>query len=126
MSRKKILIIDDDMTALDLIDFLFDEKGYDVARSATGQDALVQVKDFKPDAVIVDLMMPQMTGQECVRRLRSEGIMVPIVAFTAVDDPHIHREASDAGCNLILTKPCKPSILLDKIEMLLQELSPHA
>jgi len=115
MTTRKIFILDDDMTALDLIDFLFEERGFEVSRSADGEKAIEMVEEMQPDIILVDLMMPGMSGQECVRQLRGRGISVPIVAFTAVDDPDLHQEALDAGCNEVLTKPCKPSILLDKI-----------
>ncbi len=120
MEEKKILIIDDDMTALDIVDFLFEEKGYEVVRRADGISALECVEEVSPDIILIDLMMPRMNGQECVRQIRGKGIKVPIVAFTAVDDPEVHQEAMDAGCNLVLTKPCKPSVLVVHIEKLLK------
>jgi len=112
----KILIIDDDVTALDIVDFLFEDKGYEVVRRADGISALECIEDEKPNIVLIDLMMPKMNGQECVRQIRGRGIKVPIVAFTALDDPEVHQEALDAGCNLVLTKPCKPAVLVKHIE----------
>ncbi|MCB0355156.1 MAG: response regulator [Bdellovibrionales bacterium] len=119
MSSQTILIIDDDMTALDIVDFLFEDKGFEVVRRADGVSALECVEDAEPDIILIDLMMPKMSGQDCVRELRQRGIEVPIVAFTAVDDPEIHEEAMDAGCNLVLTKPCKPQVLVEQIQKLL-------
>ena len=118
---KKILIIDDDVTALDIVDFLFEDRGFEVVRRADGLAALECIDKEKPDAVLVDLMMPRLNGQETVRQIRSRGIKVPVVAFTALDDPEIHQEAREAGCNLVLTKPCKPSVLVKHIEDLLAE-----
>jgi CheY-like chemotaxis protein len=113
---KKILIIDDDMTALDIVDFLFEDKGFEVVRRADGISALACIGDVKPDIILIDLMMPKMNGQECIRQIRGRGLELPIVAFTAVDDPEIHQEALSAGCNLVLTKPCKPATLVRHIE----------
>ena len=112
---KKILIIDDDMTALDIVDYLFEDKGFDVIRRADGESALENIADNIPDIILIDLMMPRMNGQECVRLLRERGIEVPIVAFTALDDPEVHQEALDAGCNMVLTKPCKPDALVKHV-----------
>lgn len=112
----KILIIDDDVTALDIVDFLFEDKGYEVVRRADGISALECIEDENPNIVLIDLMMPKMNGQECVRLIRGKGIKIPIVAFTALDDPEVHQEALDAGCNLVLTKPCKPAVLVKHIE----------
>lgn len=117
---KKILIIDDDVTALDIVDYLFEDEGFDVVRRADGISALETIDDGVPDIILIDLMMPRMNGQECVRQIRSRGIDIPIVAFTALDDPEVHQEAIDAGCNLVLTKPCKPTMLVKHIESLLK------
>ena len=120
MSTKKILIIDDDVTALDIVDFLFEDKGFDVIRRTDGISALDCLVEVSPDIILIDLMMPQMNGQECIGEIRKRGLTIPIVAFTALDDPEVHKEATDAGANLVLTKPCKPSILVGHIEKLLK------
>jgi two-component system alkaline phosphatase synthesis response regulator PhoP len=119
MAEKKILIIDDDMTALDIVDYLFEDKGFDVIRRADGISALECVEEESPNIILIDLMMPRMSGQECIKHIRDKGISSPIVAFTAVDDPEVHDEALDAGCDLVLTKPCKPAILVKHIEELI-------
>jgi CheY-like chemotaxis protein len=115
----KILVIDDDVTALDIVDLLFEDQGFDVIRRADGISALACVEETKPDIILIDLMMPKMNGQACIRELRNRGIAVPIVAFTALDDPEVHQEARDAGCNVVLTKPCKSKDLVRQIESLL-------
>lgn len=121
MAERKILIIDDDLTALDIVDFLFEDKGYEVVRRTDGPSALQYIEGDTPDVILVDLMMPKMSGQETVRNIRQRGFHMPIVAFTALDDPEAHEEAREAGCNLVLTKPCKPNVLVKHIEELLAE-----
>lgn len=117
--NNKILVIDDDVTALDIVDLLFEERGFEVLRRADGISALECVDQSTPNIILIDLMMPRMNGQECIRQLRQRGIQVPIVAFTALDDPEVHKEALDAGCNVVLTKPCKSKELVREIEKLL-------
>jgi len=119
MQSKKILIIDDDVTALDIVDFLFEDKGFEVIRRTDGISALDCLEEVAADIILIDLMMPQMNGQDCIREIRKRGLKTPIVAFTALDDPEVHQEAMDAGANLVLTKPCKPSILVGQIEALI-------
>lgn len=119
MTTRKILIIDDDVTALDIVDFLFEDKGFDVVRRTDGISALDCIDEVGPDIILIDLMMPRMNGQECIREIRKKGLKQPIVAFTALDDPEVHQEATDAGCNLVLTKPCKPGVLVRHIEEML-------
>lgn len=119
MTARKILIIDDDMTALDIVDFLFEDKGFEVIRRADGISALECVEEAAPDVILIDLMMPRMNGQECIKEIRAKGIDIPIIAFTALDDPEVHQEALDAGGDLVLTKPCKPAVLFKHVETLL-------
>ena len=116
-----ILIVDDDLTALDIVDLLFEEQGFTVSRRTDGITALESIKEIKPDIILIDLLMPQMSGQECVQQLRASGITTPIVAFTALDDAKVHEEAMNAGCTVVLTKPCKPAILIDNVKRLLHQ-----
>lgn len=114
-----ILIIDDDITALDIVDILFEGQGFEVVRQASGSAALEHLKESTPDVILIDLMMPNMQGQECVRQMRERGVSVPIVAFTALDDPRVHQEACQAGCTKVIVKPCKSKDLVKEIEQLL-------
>ncbi len=114
---KHILVIDDDITSLDIVSFLFEERGYNVERCADGFAAIEFAKQETPDLIIVDLMMPKINGTETVRSIRALGLLdVPIIAFTAVDEPELHREAQLAGCNTVLTKPCRPDRLMKYIK----------
>jgi len=121
MPTRKILIIDDDVTALDIVDLLFEDKGYEVVRRTDGLSALECVEEVAPDVVLIDLMMPRMNGQDCIREIRAKGIAIPIIAFTALDDPEVHQEALDAGGDLVLTKPCKPAVLFNHVETLVSK-----
>jgi CheY-like chemotaxis protein len=120
--QKNILVIDDDITSLDIVSFLFEERGYHVERCADGYSAIEFTKHSAPDLIIVDLMMPQINGADTVRSIRALGFdSIPIIAFTAVDEPDLHREAEEAGCNTVLTKPCRPDKLLKYIKEYLPE-----
>ncbi len=115
----KILVVDDDVTSLDLVDLILEGQGYDVVRATNGMTAVSGAEESNPDLILIDLMMPHMSGQEAIRQIRSKGIEVPIVAFTALDDPRVHQEAKDAGCDLVVTKPCKSKDLVREIQDLL-------
>ncbi len=118
-ANKSILVIDDDITALDIVSFLFEERGYTVERCTDGFAAIEFVKGSTPDLVIVDLMMPGINGIDTVKEIRGLGVSVPVIAFTAVDEPTLHDDATDAGCDLVLTKPCRPEKLVEHIKRLL-------
>jgi CheY-like chemotaxis protein len=119
--QKKILVIDDDITSLDIVSFMFEEKGFQVQRCTDGFSAIEQVKSEHPDLIIVDLMMPGINGIDTVKELRAQGVESPIIAFTAVDEPILHKEAEDAGCNTVLTKPCRSDKLVETIHRLLPD-----
>lgn len=119
MTDKKILIIDDDMTALDLVDLLFQRSGFEVVRRTDGEAALECVSRECPEVILIDLMMPKMSGQECIKALRDRGVEVPIVAFTALNDTEVHTETIAIGATMVLSKPCKPDTLVRQIEELL-------
>lgn len=120
MSEKNILVVDDDITSLDIVSFLFEKKGYKVNRCADGFTAIEFTKVKTPDLIIIDLKMPKINGCDTVKQIRAMGLNeVPIIAFTAVDEPEVHEEAKQAGCNRVLTKPCRPEKLIRNIEELL-------
>lgn len=118
-TKKNILIIDDDITALDIVSFLVEQRGFNVERCADGFAAIDTAGRQPPDLILVDLMMPNINGIETVSELRQRGITAPIIAFTAVDEPTLHQEAERAGCNKVLTKPCRPDKLIQHIKTLL-------
>lgn len=114
--KKKIVLIDDDITSLDIIAFLFEQGGFEIERFAEGQKAVDYIKENPPHAVLVDLMMPGVNGIQATDMIRQTGYLKPIIAFTAIDDPEIHAAALDAGCNEVVTKPCQGKKLLSLIE----------
>ncbi len=116
---KKILIVDDDVTALDIVDFLFEDNAFNVVRRPDGLSALECVTEENPDIILIDLMMPKMNGQQCIKQMREKGVSCPIIAFTALDDADVHQEVLDVGGNLVLTKPCKPAVLIKHVQELI-------
>lgn len=117
-SAKKILIVDDDLTALDIVNLLFEDAGFEVDGCTNGPAALARLESIAPDIILVDLMMPGISGQDLVREIRAREWQGPIIAFTALDDPIVHRDALDAGCTAVLTKPCRPTDLVDQVKRL--------
>lgn len=121
--ERHIVIIDDDITALDIVSFLFEERGFTVHRFSDGQSAIEFTKKFEPDLVIVDLLMPNLNGVETVKEIRGQGhTTVPIIAFTAVDDDELHSQALSAGSNEVITKPCPSDRLIKTIERYLPKI----
>lgn len=120
--RKRLLIVDDDRDALESMKLLL-ETAYDVCLASSGADALVEVdRGFRPDAVLLDLMMPVMDGTELARELRNSGLQVPILVISG--DPEAERKASEIGNVEILRKPFTYEQLKAKLDRILSDRTP--
>lgn len=118
----RALLIDDDISQLDLIEVLFQNNGFEVSQAASGTQALKLMDEIKNfSVIIVDLMMPVMSGDETIKGIRELDQDVPVIALTAVEDTVLHEKALSAGANLIITKPCRPFELLAEAVKLTQE-----
>jgi CheY-like chemotaxis protein len=95
--------------------------GFRVAEAGTGNEALELVDRLRPDVVVMDLSLPLMDGWEATRRIKADPRIggTPVVALTgyALAD-HAHR-AREAGCDLVITKPCLPEDLEQVLRQLL-------
>lgn len=113
---KHILIVDDDVTSLDIISFVFQRSGHIVDRCASGESAIEYVKAILPDLILIDLLMPGVDGIATVKAIREMGMKeVPIVAFTAVEDEELHEKARNTGCQAVVTKPLPAHKLLELV-----------
>jgi CheY-like chemotaxis protein len=91
--------------------------GFEVLETTDGREALECVKDFQPDLIVTDLMMPVMDGVELIRRLRADPSTadLPILAITADASELTERRARQAGAADFLTKPVDRPALLDRL-----------
>lgn len=106
MDAPKILVVDDDR---DLCDLLFDfltEEGYRVRRAYAGQDAIVSARELTPDAVLLDLLLPDLSGVLVGRALRADTQTrdVPIVIISG-DRAALARSTAELGAHSFLEKP---------------------
>ena len=117
MSGNAILIVDDDLAILDMIAELLEYEGYQVVTCSSGSDALARVKDNPPALILLDLMMPQMSGWQVIAALRSspQTRAIPIVLLSARRD--LPATAKDLGVEHFLEKPFD----LDELLRLIQQ-----
>lgn len=103
---KKILIAEDDAIVGHLYMNILEAAGFNVELVTNGFTLLEKFEEFEPDAVLVDVMMPELGGVEAIRALRSSagGRSVPIVAITSSFVPQFIKETKAAGANTILSK----------------------
>jgi CheY-like chemotaxis protein len=123
--KKKILVVDDDPTSLRTVEGLLTLHGYEVKTSTQAQTIEELVKDFNPQLIVMDLMMPEVDGSQAVSRLQNNAALknIPVIFLTALnlrDDEH-GLEAEIAVQNKsfrTLTKPLNPKALVAAIREL--------
>lgn len=114
---QKVLVVDDEEDILELLQYNLSKEGYDVKVAENGRKALEIAKDFQPQLIILDIMMPVMDGVETCRLLRENPSLKDcyIIFLTARSEEYSEIAAFDAGANDYLNKPIKPRALLSRI-----------
>lgn len=86
MNERKVLIVDDEVDILNLVKMLLKANGYTVAVAADGKEALKLVKTFRPQVILLDIMMPEMDGGDVVRELKKDPMtsQIPVIFLTAI------------------------------------------
>jgi len=124
-ARKKILIVDDDAEVREsLLLFLTSDKyNFEVDVAKDGYEAGLKVMQFKPDVIILDLMMPNIDGFKVCERTKSDPLTqdIKILVLTAYDDPDNIDKAYKKGADKILIKPAGKEELLEEIKLLLRK-----
>ena len=118
----KILVVDDTPKNVKLLADLLSAKGYAVATASSGAEALAKVEAEKPDLVLLDVVMPEMSGYEVCRKIRENpkaGIL-PVVMVTALDPSEERIKGLEAGADDFLTKPINQPELLARVKSLLR------
>lgn len=122
----KVLVVDDDAAVRNSLDRALRLNGYEVALAVDGVDALNQVNTGEPDAMVLDVLMPNMDGLEVCRRLRSFGDQTPILMLTAQDGVTERVAGLDAGADDYLPKPFALDELLARLRALLRRTAGEA
>ena len=118
--KQRILIVEDDRAVRDSLRRSLEFNGYDVELANDGAEALAGISSLRPDAIVMDVMMPRLDGIETTRALRSVGNTVPILVLTARDAVGDRVEGLDAGADDYLTKPFALDELLARLRALLR------
>ncbi len=121
----RILVVDDDKAVRDSLRRSLAFNGYQVDLAEDGQAALDQMVDQRPDALVLDVMMPRVDGLEVCRRLRSAGDELPILVLTARDAVSDRVAGLDAGADDYLPKPFALEELLARLRALLRRRTPE-
>lgn len=119
---KKILIVDDEKDILELLDYHLTKEGYKTKKAFNGKDAIKIAKDFLPDLVLLDLMMPEMDGIETCIEFREDNLLkgTLIAILTARAEDYSQIAGLNAGADDYINKPIKPRVLISRIKALLR------
>ncbi|MBJ7290399.1 response regulator transcription factor [Williamsia sp.] len=116
----RILVVDDDRAVRESLRRSLSFNGYTVETAGDGLEALEQIASSRPDAVVLDVMMPRLDGLEVCRRLRSTGDDLPILVLTARDSVSERVSGLDAGADDYLPKPFALEELLARLRALMR------
>lgn len=122
MMAAHILIVEDEVKLARFIELELSSEGYEITVAHDGLNALILVRESSPDMILLDWMLPGMSGVEICRRLRSTGNKVPIIFLTARDEISDRVAGLDAGANDYVVKPFSIEELLARIRAHLRQI----
>jgi two-component system phosphate regulon response regulator PhoB len=126
VTKPKLLLVEDDRALADLLMWHFNREGYDIVRTADGDEALLLAEERTPDLVILDWMIEGVTGIEVCRRLRRRAstAQVPIIMLTARGEESDRIRGLETGADDYVTKPFSPRELMARVGAVLRRVRP--
>lgn len=118
----RILAVDDVPSNLEILQVRLEAQGYEVITAADGEEALAKIREFEPDLVLLDIMMPKIDGIEVVKRLKRDASLsfLPVILVTAKADTQDVVAGLEAGADDYLTKPFEQAALVARVRSLLR------
>jgi DNA-binding response OmpR family regulator len=121
MAVPTVLVVEDDPTILQLLEVNFEMEGFTVLRATDGRFGLQAARDGRPDVIVSDVMMPNMSGIELVVALKEDPATrhIPVILLSAKAQGTDVRQGLDAGADEYVTKPFEPLDLVARVNALL-------
>ena len=126
MAKTKALIVEDEEAISTLLDYNLTREDYETRIAVDGEDALLKMQEFQPDIVLLDWMLPKISGIEFCRRVRQnpEFRNVPIIMLTARSEEADRIRGLDTGADDYLTKPFSTAELIARVKAVLRRIRP--
>ncbi|HWE13487.1 MAG TPA: response regulator transcription factor [Solirubrobacteraceae bacterium] len=118
--RLRVLVVDDEPGIVDVVSMALRHHGYDVSAVGTGTGALARARDWRPHAMVLDVMLPDMEGFEVARRLSAEHAEIPILFLTARDNTSDKIRGLTTGGDDYVTKPFSLEELIARLRNILR------
>jgi DNA-binding response OmpR family regulator len=120
---KRVLVVDDEPDIVMMVESRLVANGYEVQTATGGREALEKCKTFRPDIIVLDVMMPEVDGPAVAQELRGhpETAKTKVIFLTAIVTEQEVSKTHNIGGNLFLPKPFKPEELLKMIELALKK-----
>jgi sigma-B regulation protein RsbU (phosphoserine phosphatase) len=114
----KILLVDDDANARTILNRVLSKAGYEVREASNGREALQTAKEYRPDVMVIDWMMPEMDGEQLAHRVKNDSTLkfTYIILLTARDDATDLVKGLEAGADDYITKPVPNQELLARVQ----------
>ncbi|HLN28219.1 MAG TPA: response regulator [Gemmataceae bacterium] len=118
----RVLIADDNAQGVELLEAYLSDGKVEIATAADGEETLRKVKQWQPDVILLDIMMPKISGFEVCKRLRADPVTrdIGVLMITALDQPSDIERAVEAGTDDFLTKPINKAELLLRVRSVLK------
>ncbi len=125
ISSIKILVVDDDPDIVEILKYNLKNSGYSVKSAGNGVEAIKKAKKFIPDIILMDVMMPEMSGIEACEEIKNINQLsqAVIIFLSARSEDYTQISAYDAGADDYISKPVKPKILLKKISNIAKKIN---
>ncbi|MEW4467147.1 phosphate regulon transcriptional regulator PhoB [Parasphingorhabdus sp. JC815] len=126
MSGAKLLLVEDDAALAELLSWHFKKEEYNVIHTSDGEEALLLVKEHRPDVILLDWMIENLSGIEVCRNLRrsSETANTPIIMLTARGEEEDKIRGLETGADDYITKPFSPRELIARVKAVLRRVRP--
>jgi two-component system, OmpR family, alkaline phosphatase synthesis response regulator PhoP len=123
MDQRKILIADDNENIREALTYLLEDEGYKLALARDGADTLKKVREFLPDILFLDIMMPEMNGYEVCRAIKNDPKLkdIYVIMLTAKGQVAEQERGKEVGADEYIVKPFSPMEILSKIKNILDK-----